>query len=60
MIVWHLLYYGPTYFMVIQNMIEVDYDQQLTHQWLAVYAIIMYFAVIFFLSNQLFPEPAFI
>ena len=58
--IWHCLYYGPTYWIVIQNMIEIDYEAQKYHQGVALYAIIMYFGVNFILSNQLFKEPAFI
>ena len=29
LIIWHFAYYGPTYFIVIQSMIKIDYQSQL-------------------------------
>ena len=60
MILWHIAYYGPTYWIVIHSMIGIDYQSQLSQQGVAAYAILMYLAVNFYFSNQLFTQAAFI
>ena len=60
MIIWHIAYYGPTYWIVIQNMVNRDDKSQEGQLAMAVYAMIMYSTVNFYLSNQLFTQAAFI
>ena len=59
-IMYHVLYYGPTYFIVINSLYEIDKDNQNGQMMGAGFAVLMYFFTNFYFSNQIFSHPAYI